>query len=578
MEVTGSPASGARCRPKAPRPPRGSPPPKPLDGAPPAPCMIAAMLTFSPDPQTAEQQMNAIIFYLTAFGYIDGDFDLTEKTFVRVYIRQLVDGARRGRHARRRRRDPRDEVVKRSSTHFHEVFEQIDRARDGPVRRGGRRRRGRRGVRLRQAQAAQLRDLPAASTATTSRSLLATIDELIYADGTVHPGGGQVPRRDRGAARRGLDVPLGRRATIEVVPSNTGRDRRPGHARAAARRPPASSTSFEQHYSADPEPHRASRLESDHRLIVAVHGDPRPAARQRARAGSPASTSVGDFAGEAPFLDGHVYVHPPKPDQPLRADRARRPARLLQLPQGGAAPGRLLRQARGLASSTRRTARAASCPARRLHRSRHVQLQRRAAHGDAALPRARPSTSSSLRGNHEYYIEYSGRIYGGVKPAEAINTLSRPHPGRGVPGLHEAVRGAARTCCSSTGRCSSTPASRATSCVKEVDATCRRLNDPDIRFQMLWSDPSDGRLHPRRPAGAERALPVRQAAVRARSWQRVGCPHDDARPREDRRGVPPMFTTATRPARDPVLGRRRRQRRPAAASRATARSRPWPSR
>ena len=48
------------------------------------------MLTFSTNPDVAEQQMNAIIFYLTAFGYIDGQFDFTEKTFVRIYIRQLV--------------------------------------------------------------------------------------------------------------------------------------------------------------------------------------------------------------------------------------------------------------------------------------------------------------------------------------------------------------------------------------------------------------------------------------------------------------------------------------------------------
>ena len=48
------------------------------------------MLTFSTNPEVAEQQMNAIIFYLTAFGYIDGEFDFTEKTFVRIYIRQLV--------------------------------------------------------------------------------------------------------------------------------------------------------------------------------------------------------------------------------------------------------------------------------------------------------------------------------------------------------------------------------------------------------------------------------------------------------------------------------------------------------
>ena len=44
------------------------------------------MLKFSTDPDVAEQQMTAIIFYLTAFGYIDGDFDLSEKVFIREYI------------------------------------------------------------------------------------------------------------------------------------------------------------------------------------------------------------------------------------------------------------------------------------------------------------------------------------------------------------------------------------------------------------------------------------------------------------------------------------------------------------
>src|SRR5689334_6362764 len=82
------------------------------------------MLTFSTDPNVAEQQMNAIIFYLTAFGYIDGDFDFTEKTFVRIYIRQLVT-------ARAKLALPddkaREEVINKWTTHFHEVFEQIDR-------------------------------------------------------------------------------------------------------------------------------------------------------------------------------------------------------------------------------------------------------------------------------------------------------------------------------------------------------------------------------------------------------------------------------------------------------------------
>jgi hypothetical protein len=48
------------------------------------------MLNFSADPQIAEKQMRAIIFYLTTFGYIDGDFDANERSFVRDYIERLV--------------------------------------------------------------------------------------------------------------------------------------------------------------------------------------------------------------------------------------------------------------------------------------------------------------------------------------------------------------------------------------------------------------------------------------------------------------------------------------------------------
>src|SRR6266545_1910317 len=84
------------------------------------------MLKFSRDPNVAEHQMRAIIFYLTAFGYIDGHFDLSEKTFIRMYIRQLVE-ARALEAMPEADAAVRAEVVKRFVTHFHEVFEEIDR-------------------------------------------------------------------------------------------------------------------------------------------------------------------------------------------------------------------------------------------------------------------------------------------------------------------------------------------------------------------------------------------------------------------------------------------------------------------
>jgi hypothetical protein len=37
-----------------------------------------------------------------------------------------------------------------------------------------------------------------------------------------------------------------------------------------------------------------------------------------------------------------------------------------------------------------------------------------------------PEHVAVLRGNHEYFIEYNGNVYGGVKPSEAIDTL-KPH-------------------------------------------------------------------------------------------------------------------------------------------------------
>src|SRR5262245_18597069 len=84
------------------------------------------MLKFSRDPVVAEQQMRAIIFYLCAFGYIDGNFDLSEKTFIRVYIRQLVE-ARASDAMPGASAAVRADVVRRFVVHFHEVFEEIDR-------------------------------------------------------------------------------------------------------------------------------------------------------------------------------------------------------------------------------------------------------------------------------------------------------------------------------------------------------------------------------------------------------------------------------------------------------------------
>jgi hypothetical protein len=83
------------------------------------------MQNFSKDPETAERQMHAVIFYLTTFGHIDGDFDASERTFVRNYIEALVE--QRVRTAGQKLTpDVQRDLVKKYTAHFHEVFESID--------------------------------------------------------------------------------------------------------------------------------------------------------------------------------------------------------------------------------------------------------------------------------------------------------------------------------------------------------------------------------------------------------------------------------------------------------------------
>jgi len=94
-----------------------------------------------------------------------------------------------------------------------------------------------------------------------------------------------------------------------------------------------------------------------------------------------------------------------------------------------------------------------------------------------------------LRGNHEYYIEYEGRVYGGVRPAEAINSMAGLLPVDvfsrfldffdAMPNMllfdqmlfvHAGIPRDAL--------------------VASKWEDLSSLNREDIRFQMLWSDPS----------------------------------------------------------------------------------------
>src|SRR6188474_3089829 len=62
----------------------------------------------------------------TRFGYIDGDFDSSEREYVRGYIGTLV-ASRVAGAVPEENQSLRRELTKKFTAHFHEVFEGIDR-------------------------------------------------------------------------------------------------------------------------------------------------------------------------------------------------------------------------------------------------------------------------------------------------------------------------------------------------------------------------------------------------------------------------------------------------------------------
>jgi uncharacterized tellurite resistance protein B-like protein len=435
------------------------------------------MLTFSTNPDVAEQQMNAIIFYLTAFGYIDGEFDFTEKTFVRIYIRQLVTA--RAKMAMPDA-DPktRDEVVHKFVNHFHEVFEQIDHSVkelfDEAVADG---------EDVEKFVYAKLKlrsyEIFQSFDRDNQNELLSTIDELIYADGSVHPS----EAKFRAEIEALLDLPLAE-TDIEVIPTKQVAFEDPAAVQTRLDDHPFFQR-FEQHYSADPnriQQQIATDLELLHRFVRKL--DEQRTAGIGKLAGK---HTVADFAGQAPFLDGHIWVHPAQPDRTYELT--------------------VLGDLHGCYSCLKGALLQADFFAKleawRLdHRKAEPKLILLGDYIDRGmfsyngvlrtvmqLFLAAPEHVFPLRGNHEYYIEYKGRIYGGVKPAEAINTLIGHIPGEvfqeymrmfeEIPNMlffddlmfvHAGIP-------------------------RDVDIKAKlkdfaSLEDPELRFQMLWSDPS----------------------------------------------------------------------------------------
>jgi hypothetical protein len=126
-----------------------------------------------------------------------------------------------------------------------------------------------------------------------------------------------------------------------------------------------------------------------------------------------------------------------------------------------------------------------------------------------------------LRGNHEYYVEVKGNIYGGVQPAEAINTL-KPHLSVDVFQHYQRLFEAMPSSLLFEKTLFVHAGIPRESLLKERWKDLSTLNDPDLRFQMMWSDPSTADVIPAALQEQSARFPFGRLQSQA-FLQRIGC-------------------------------------------------------
>ncbi|MBI5514429.1 MAG: serine/threonine protein phosphatase [Deltaproteobacteria bacterium] len=437
------------------------------------------MIAFHTDPYQAEQQLRGVIFYLTAVGFVDGDFDATERELVRGQIAGLVDARARqvlgaGIGA---------DVTARWKRHFDEVFEevvgQVERDLDEPTAEG---------EAPQQFALSRLRlkcfELFRTFDPESRRAMLEAADAVIRADGVVHPA--EAAFRDE--LVRVLDAPmeLGEDEVQELPEGSM-------HIASARKLPPKAQDhpflkGFEWDWARDPALF-AEQSRGDMALIdrVVAHLEAQRA-RGRGRLGE-----ARDFAGFSPgtrFLDGHVYV-----DRPAAGEA-------VDLLVIGDLHGcySCLKAALLQADFFARVQAAHDAPGRHpamklVLLGDYIDRGRFSYNGVLRtvmqLQLAAPDSVYMLRGNHEHYVELNGKVLAPVRPAEAMQSLES------VAGvevfarymkLFEALPNMLvfdRTLFVHAG----IPRDET---IARVWTGLSSLNDPELRFEMLWSDPSAG--------------------------------------------------------------------------------------
>jgi hypothetical protein len=466
------------------------------------------MLTFSQSGPEAEKQMRAVIFYLTTFGYIDGDFDAAEKEFVRGYVKRLVAHrvSTAGLDA-----ELSAELNAKFTTHFLEVFETIDRqvmdlfteavaegeAQDTFVH-----------AKLKLRCFEIFKGFDEAS----QEQLMSTVDELINADGQVHPAEAKF--------RSELADLLNEQLGIELVEDETERPFAVAKPRVIPTKPDDHPffSQFEQHYSANPTA-LVKQVESDRGLmdrVVGIWDQQRALGKDKLKG----KKQVSQFPPGSEFLDGHVHVLTPKP------------GREYELTIIGDLHGcysclkAVLTQTDVLRKIAEYERNPGSAPYPKLvllgdYIDRGMFSYQGVLRSVLQLYAKYPNHVYVLRGNHEYYLEHEGNVYGAVRPSEAMSTL-KPHLSVEVFQHYVRLFEAMPTSLLFEKFLFVHGGIPKDSTLKATYRDLSSLNEWDIRFQMMWSDPSAADVIPASLQDQSARFPFGKLQCQA-FLQRIGC-------------------------------------------------------
>lgn len=443
------------------------------------------MMDFSSDPYVAENQMKATIFLLVAFAYIDADFDAAERSFIKGQIAELVEHRARTLLGEGVASDR--ELVARWTQHFYEVFDEIDRSIQAHFTESVGE-----GETPEQFVLAKLKlgcfELIRRFGKQHQGEILQAVEQLIRADGIVHPS--EAAFYDEILAL----VNAAEQQRVEEVAPRSSRAVIIDSARELAARSVNHPffTDFEWDYAQDPITfaHQSRREAELVAKVEAVLAEKRAAGAGRLRG----AASFADLAGQPAFLDGHVHVAPPQAGcryellvlgdlhgcysclkgalmqadffskvEAYQADPVKFPKPYLVL------LGDYIDRGKFSYSGTLRTA---------------MQLQ-------VSLP----DHVFMLRGNHEYYVQIHGRVVAPVRPCEAMDSLADvAGNAHFVMYMNLFEQLPTSLCFDQTFFVHGGLPRQDTLDTKWKDL--QSLNDPEIRFQMLWSDPSEADVVP----------------------------------------------------------------------------------